>query len=113
MPVLTPETQNIVQDEVFEVFNEKTSAALLVGYNGLSLTDRDSPAVDVLDAIVSGINYPSGWLHDALRGGDKSLVYVVHAYPAFGVDGAYFGVMAQTTMTITTKSETRYWTRWP
>ncbi|MBW1896845.1 MAG: insulinase family protein, partial [Deltaproteobacteria bacterium] len=78
LPVIASETQNIVQDEVFEVFNEKTSAALLVGYNGLALTDKDSSAVDVLDAIVSGINYPSGWLYDALRGGDKSLVYVVH-----------------------------------
>jgi zinc protease len=53
--------------------------------------------VDVLDAVISGIRYPSGWLHDALRGGDKSLVYVVHAYPAFGIDGGYFGIMAQTT----------------
>jgi zinc protease len=97
LPTIEVETRNIVRDEEFEVFNEKTSAAILVGYNGLALGDRDRPAVDVLDAIVSGIGYPSGWLHDALRGGDKSLVYVVHAYPAFGVDGAYFGVMAQTT----------------
>jgi zinc protease len=97
-PIVEMESQNIIQDETFEIFNEKTSAAILVGYNGLTLADRDRPVVDVLDAIVSGIRYPSGWLHDALRGGDKSLVYVVHAYPAFGIDGGYFGVMAQTTL---------------
>jgi zinc protease len=97
-PIIEMETQNIVQDERFEVFNEKTSAAIVVGYNGLTLTDHDRPVVDVLDAVISGIRYPSGWLHDALRGGDKSLVYVVHAYPAFGIDGGYFGIMAQTTL---------------
>ncbi|MCK4390313.1 MAG: insulinase family protein [Desulfobacterales bacterium] len=97
-PIIEMETKNIVQDETFEILNEKTSAAILVGYNGLTLADHDRPVVDVLDAIVSGIRYPSGWLHDALRGGDRSLVYYVHAYPAFGIDGGYFGIMAQTTL---------------
>lgn len=97
-PLIEVETQNIDQDESFEVVNEKSSAAIFVGYNGLTLTDKDGPVVDVIDAIISGIGYPSGWLHDALRGGDKSLVYYVHAYPAFGIDGGYFGVIAQTTL---------------
>lgn len=97
-PIIEMETDNIVQDETFGIFNEKTSAAIVVGYNGLTLGDRDRPVVDVIDAIISGIRYPSGWLHDALRGGDKSLVYVVHAYSSFGVDGGYFGIMAQTTL---------------
>ena len=97
-PLIEVETQNIDQDETFEVVNEKSSAAIFVGYNGLTLTDQDIPVVDVIDAIISGIGYPSGWLHDALRGGDRSLVYYVHAYPAFGIDGGYFGVIAQTTL---------------
>ncbi len=97
-PIIEMETQNIIQDETFEVLNEKTSAAILIGYNGVTLADHDRPVVDVLDAVVSGIGYPSGWLHDALRGGDKNLVYVVHAYPACGIDGGYFGIMAQTTL---------------
>jgi zinc protease len=96
-PIIALETANIVEEETFETFNEKTSAAILVGYNGLTLNDPDVPALHVLDATVSGIGYPSGWLHEALRGGEKSLVYFVHAYPAFGIDGGYFGVMTQTT----------------
>jgi len=64
----------------------------------MTLTDKDVPVVNVIDAIISGIGYPSGWLHDGLRGGEKSLVYYIHAYPAFGIDGGYFAVMAQTTM---------------
>lgn len=95
-PIIEMETENITEDETFGVFNEKTSAAIMVGYNGLPIGDEDGPVVDVLDAIISGIGYPSGWLHDALRGGDKSLVYYVHAYPAFGIDGGYFAVTAQT-----------------
>jgi zinc protease len=97
-PVIEVEIRNISRDERFETLNEKTSAAILVGYNGLTLTDKDIPAVNVLDAIISGIGYPSGWLHDALRGGERSLVYYVHAYPGFGIDGGYFGVMVQTTV---------------
>jgi zinc protease len=97
-PIIGIETENIVEDEAFEVVNEKTSAAMLVGYNGMTITDRDRPVVDVIDAVISGIRYPSGWLQDALRGGDRSLVYVVHAYPSFGVDGGYFGIVAQTTL---------------
>ena len=97
-PLIEVETQNIDQDKTFEVSNEKTSAAIFVGYNGLTITDKDIPVVHVLDAIISGIGYPSGWLHDALRGGGRSLVYYVHAYPAFGIDGGFFGVIAQTTL---------------
>ncbi len=97
-PLIEVETQNIDQDKSFVVSNEKTSAAIFVGYNGLTITDRDIPVVHVLDAIISGIGYPSGWLHDALRGGGRSLVYYVHAYPAFGIDGGFFGVIAQTTL---------------
>jgi len=96
-PIIALETHNIEEDEAFETLNKKTSAALLVGFNGLALGDPDTPVVDVLDAVISGIRYPSGWLQEALRGRDKSLVYYVHAYPAFGIDGGYFGIMSQTT----------------
>jgi zinc protease len=96
-PRIELETANVEEEKTFVTFNEKSSAAILVGYNGLTLDDPDVPAVDVLDAVISGIGYPSGWLHEALRGGEKSLVYFAHAYPAFGIDGGYFGVMTQTT----------------
>ena len=97
-PSIEDEIHNIYRDEQIEVSNEKSSCAVFVGYNGMTITDEDVPVVDVIDAIISGIGYPSGWLHDGLRGGEKSLVYYVHAYSAFGVDGGYFGVIAQTTI---------------
>ncbi len=96
-PSIEQETNNICSNEQFEVKNEKSSCAVFVGFNGMTITDKDVPVVNVIDAIISGIGYPSGWLHDGLRGGETSLVYYIHAYPAFGIDGGYFGVIAQTT----------------
>jgi zinc protease len=76
---------------------DKTSAGLFFGTNGLTLEDKERPVLDVLDALLSGISYPSGRLHEALRG-DADLVYVVHAFPFYGVGTGYFGVITQTTM---------------
>jgi zinc protease len=77
---------------------DKVSAAIFVGTNGMTVKDADRAVLDVIDAVLSGIGYPSGWLQEALRGGDRSLVYVVHGFPSYGLDGGYFGVVAQTTM---------------
>jgi zinc protease len=97
-PNLKEETSNLVRERKVQKENEKSSAALFVGFNGMTLSDTDRPVLDIIDAILSGIGYPSGWLHEALRGGDESLVYYVHAYPQYGIDGGYFGVITQTTM---------------
>jgi zinc protease len=97
-PRLKEETSTIVQDRRMEKMNDKSSAAIFVGFNGMTFFDADRPVLDVIDAILSGIGYPSGWLHEALRGGDRSLVYYVHAYPHYGIDGGYFGIITQTTM---------------
>ncbi len=97
-PKIKEETANLVKNRRVEKMNEKSSAALFIGFNGMTLFDPDRPVLDVIDAIISGIGYPSGWLHEALRGGDKSLVYYVHAYPQYGIDGGYFGIITQTTM---------------
>jgi zinc protease len=77
---------------------EKVSAAIYLGTNGMTLKDPERPTLDVIDAVLSGIGYPSGWLHEALRGGDRSLVYVIHAFPSSGIDGGHFGIITQTTM---------------
>lgn len=78
--------------------SDKYSASIFFGFPGMTIYDEDRPAMDVLDGVLSGINYPGGWLHEQLRGNDKSLVYLVHAFPRPGIDGGYFGVMSQTTM---------------
>lgn len=90
--------QPFTADRRLEEKTTKVSAGIFVGTGGVSVTDPERPVVDVIDAVLSGISYPSGWLHQALRGGDRSLVYVIHGFPAYGIDSGHFGIVAQTTM---------------
>jgi zinc protease len=92
------EAPRLVRDKRVEKSTDKVSAAIFVGYEGVSLSDKDRPVMDVIDAIISGIGYPSGWLHESLRGGTTSLVYFVHAFPRYGIDTGHFGIITQTTM---------------
>ena len=97
-PVISKTTAPLTHSERIEKKTDKVSAAIYLGTNGVTLTDPERPTLDVIDAVLSGIGYPSGWLHEALRGGNRSLVYVVHAFPNAGIDGGHFGIITQTTM---------------
>jgi len=58
----------------------RTTAGIAFGFQGMRVADVDDVAkMAVLDTVISGYRYPTGWLHDALRGGDRGLVYEVHA----------------------------------
>ncbi|MEJ5364051.1 MAG: pitrilysin family protein [Desulfosoma sp.] len=97
MPAVPQDDGRIQGLHVVEKKNDKTSLGLFVGTRGLDLHDERMAALDVLDAVLSGIGYPGGRLHAALRGGDNNLVYVVHAFPFSGYRAGYFGVITQTT----------------
>ncbi len=97
-PFIQDASASLTADDHVEKKTEKVSAAIFVGTNGMTIMDSDRPVLDVIDAALSGIGYPSGWLHEALRGGDRSLVYVIHAFPSSGIDGGHFGILTQTTM---------------
>ena len=97
-PKWPEETHPMGANPEVEIRNDKTSAALFLGTAGLTIDAPERPALDVLDAVISGIGYPSGRLHEALRGGED-LVYVVHGFPFYGVKAGYFGIITQTTMT--------------
>ena len=97
-PVLPDAVAPLTANEEVRKKTEKVSAAIYVGTNGMSLKDPERPTLDVIDAVLSGIGYPSGWLQEALRGGDRSLVYVVHAFPSSGIEAGHFGIITQTTM---------------
>lgn len=92
---LPDETQQIKKDRLIEVKNEKNSAALLIGTNGMDVNNAARPVLDVLASVLSG---QGGRIFDALRGGDKDLVYTVHALPFYGKNAGFFGVITQTTM---------------
>jgi len=77
-------------------YTEKDIAVIYMGYPGMCVKDlEDRYAMEVLDAVVSGINYPGGWLHETLRGNE--LVYVIHAFNWIGIDPGYFAIYAATT----------------
>ncbi len=68
------------------------AAGLCIGFPGMRIADpRDTVRMAVLDTIISGYRYPTGWLQDNLRGGDRSLVYEVHAINQPGlIPGTFF-----------------------
>jgi zinc protease len=73
----------------------KQVAAIYLGFPGTTIThSNDRYALHILDAIMSGIGFPGGWLHTDLRG--RQLVYVVHAFNWLGLEPGYFGIMAAT-----------------
>lgn len=71
------------------------AAGIFIGFRGMDFTDtRDRYPMAVLDTIISGYGYPSGWLQDSLRGGSRNLVYEVHAMNVMGIEPGYFGAYA-------------------
>ena len=81
-----------------EIKNEKNSAGLFIGSNGLGINNSERPVLDVLTTVLSGGGSPAGRIFDSLRGGDQNLVYTVSTFPFYGKNAGFFGVMTQTTM---------------
>lgn len=92
------ETRPLKADRTVEKKNDKTSCGLFIGTDGMSINDPQRPVLDVLDAVLSGTGYPGGRLFEALRGGKEDLVYVVSAFPFYGLRAGFYGVITQTTM---------------
>jgi len=61
----------------------------------MTVYNKDRYPMQVLDAVLSGVNFPGGKLHERLR--SNQLVYVVHAYNQLGLDPGMFVVYAGTT----------------
>ncbi len=72
---------------------DKQGSVIYLGYPGMTFANvSDRYPMMVLDAIISGLHLPGGWLHEELRG--KGLVYVVHAFNYLGLSPGYFGIYA-------------------
>ena len=92
------ETHQITDNRTVEIKNEKNSAGLFIGSNGLGINNSERPVLDVLTSVLSGGGSPAGRIFDSLRGGDQNLVYTVSTFPFYGKNAGYFGVITQTTM---------------
>jgi len=92
-----PEEEPITEPRLY-VKNKpptRTTAGIALGFRGLRVTCvEDMAAMAVLDTILSGYRYPSGWLHESLRGGETGLVYEVHAINRAGLLPGYFEIYA-------------------
>jgi zinc protease len=76
---------------------DRQVAGVGIAYPSVGFTDiKDRFAMTVLDTIVSGYQMPSGWLHEALRGGTNKYVYEVHAMNWTGLTGGFFPIYAGT-----------------
>jgi zinc protease len=74
---------------------DRRVAGIYVGFTGMEVSDTaDVVPMTVLDTIISGYRLPTGWLEEALRGKDRSLVYEVHAINFPGLIPGFFGVYA-------------------
>lgn len=89
------ETRQLSADRRVERSSNKSSPALFVGTNGLSLGSQERPVLDVLDSVLLGSGTGSR-LFEALRG-SQDLVYVVGGSPFYGRRAGYFGILTQTT----------------
>lgn len=82
-------------DKVITETVDKSLAAVYVGYPGITIDNNaDRFPLLLLDTILSGYGYPGGRLHERLRGSERDLVYVVHAFNFIGIDPGYFGIIA-------------------
>lgn len=102
---LPDETRQIRDNRMVEIKNQKNSAALFIGTDGVDVNSAERPVLDVLTSVLSGGGSPAGRVFDSLRGGDQNLVYTVATFPFYGKNAGFFGVLTQTTTANLTKVE--------
>jgi len=74
---------------------EKNMASINVGFPGIRISNlRDRYPLQVLEGILSGVNYPGGRLHKELR--EKKLVYSVKSINSMSVEPGSFEIIAAT-----------------
>ncbi|MCI0342144.1 MAG: insulinase family protein [Planctomycetales bacterium] len=95
-PDLEPESPRPPGEVRVEKPSGKKLVVIVIGYPGVPLPDEDRYALDVIDAVTSGIYMPGGWFHEKLRGEKEGLVYVVHGINWLGVGTGSFYVFAAT-----------------
>ncbi len=98
VPDLIPPSEDpLREDSTIHVKNDFNNMVVMVGWPAPSYKDGDRHVMTVIDALSSGAMYPGGRLYESLRGGEKGLVYYIHAsnWPGMGT-GAFY-VMALTT----------------
>lgn len=81
------------QENIVEI--PQDVAAVFIGFDGTTLNNtQDLLKLDLVDSVLSGLQYPGGRLHNILR--EKGLVYMVHATNQAGIEPGCFQIIALT-----------------
>jgi len=92
---ISPNLESINHDHPTETsltINQDVTA-LYYGFNGVTHSETDLLLkIDLLDAVLSGMRYPSGRLHNKLR--DAGYVYMVYASNRPGIEKGHFQITA-------------------
>ncbi|MDQ1317824.1 MAG: zinc protease, partial [Candidatus Poribacteria bacterium] len=94
-PPQIPAEEPLTSIKNAEMQKEIQQAVICMGFPSITVYDNDRYAIEVLDAVLSGVSLPGGRLHERLRA--NQLVYVVHAYNQPGLDPGMFIIYAGTT----------------
>jgi zinc protease len=89
-----PDPYRSLSDSTVRLETEKPQAVMCLGFPGARVGSPDVYALEVLDAVLAGVDLPTGRLHSTLRG--QQLVYVVHANHRWGQDPGFFMIYAAT-----------------
>jgi len=94
-PLVSPEPRGKVIFVRQPESDERRVAGIGLAYPSVPYTAvKHRFALTLLDTIISGYYLPGGWLHEALRGGQRDLAYEVHAINFTGLRGGMFEVYA-------------------
>ncbi|NBV82749.1 insulinase family protein [bacterium] len=87
-PLLTPTRTVHTTPSHHRLTVEQDVAAVFIAFDGERLTQsKDAMRLDLLNTVLSGMNYPAGRLHNLLR--DEGLVYLVHGANYLGIEPGY------------------------
>lgn len=93
-PPQPPDEPQIESPRERVVERAQQQAIVAYGFHGLAVDDPRRPALDLLDAVISGASAPGGHLHERLR--SQELVYFVHGMAIPGVDTGMYLIYAGT-----------------
>lgn len=90
-----PAEDPLLENETIIKTHEKNMASVCIGFPGIKISNlRDRFPLQVLEGILSGVNYPGGRLHKELR--EKKLVYSVKSINFMGIDPGSFEIISAT-----------------
>lgn len=94
-PPEVPSEEPLTSIRSTEAQKDIKQVVIFMGFPGMTVRSEDRHAMEVLDAVISGISTPGGRLHERLRA--NQIVYVVHAYNQPGLDPGLFAIYTATT----------------